>query len=540
MSIELTIKETIHNALKKLNVSFDINNINIDHSKDPSHGDYASNIALKINKLVGPTPMDTAQKIVNELDQSVFQKVEIARPGFINFFMKNDLVTSVINEIVKSGENYGRGKTKNKKINIEFVSANPTGNLHVGHARCAAYGDSLSRIMSFAGYDITREYYVNDAGNQIKNLGESIYQRYLELYGHQPNFPEDGYLGEDVINVAKMFRNKYGDSLLERNEKNINLFTNEGKIYELENIKKDLDYFRVKFDVFTFETDIRKSNEINQALDSLKNYIKEEDGAKILKTSEFLDDKDRPIIKGNGEYTYFLPDIAYHYNKLSRKFNLLIDVLGADHHGYINRMKSALMMKGYSPDQLIVPLIQVVRIMDNGVEVKMSKRTGNAITLRELCEEVGVDAVRYFFVSRSNTSHLDFDYAVAKAKSNDNPVYYAQYAHARLCSVLELANNMKIDYSGTMLKEKAELDILKLLQDFPSVVESISQTYEVHKMTLYINSLATLIHSFYNVCRIVDKDNLSLTANRLGLVKACKVTLSNALNLIGVSSPKKM
>lgn len=540
MSIEEQIKQSIYNALKELNVSFDIANITIDHSKDPSHGDYASNIAMKANKLIGPNPRETANKIIDKLDKSLFNKIEIAGPGFINFFMKKDLVASIISDIIKLDKDYGKGTNKNKKVNIEFVSANPTGNLHVGHARCAAYGDSLSRIMSFAGYDVTREYYVNDAGNQIKNLGESIYQRYMELYGIEPHFPEDGYLGEDVKLVAKYFKDKYGDKFKDKTPENMHQLTREGLELELDNIKKDLADFRIKFDVFSYETEIRANGGVEKVLEELKPHIIEEGTAKILKTTDYLDDKDRPIVKSNGDYTYFLPDIAYHYNKLSRKFDLLIDVLGADHHGYINRMKSALMMKGYSKDVLEVPLIQVVRLMDGDKEVKMSKRTGNAITLKELCDEVGVDSVRYFFVARSNTSHLDFDFNLAKSKSNDNPVYYAQYAHARLNNVLELAKGLEIDESGKNLKEKAELDVLKTLQDFPGVVETIAKSHEVHKLAIYIQSLATLIHSFYNVCRIVDKDNLSLTASRLGLVKASKIVLRNALSLIGVEAPNKM
>ncbi len=540
MAIELTIKEEINKALKKLEIVFETNNIIIDHSKDPSHGDYASNIAFKVNKQIGPTPIDTANKIIDAIDKTMFKKIEVAKPGFINFFLNSDQVTSIIEDIVKLNEKFGQGEKKKEKINIEFVSANPTGHLHVGHARCAAYGDSLARIMEFAGYNITREYYVNDAGNQIANLGESIYQRYIELFGQKAVIPLDGYMGEDVIEIAKLFKDKYQDTLLEHNKDNLEKITNEGKALELEGIKKDLDLFRVKFDVFSFETNIRKSGEIEKALEELKPHIYEDGGAKILKTTDYLDDKDRPIVKSNGDYTYFLPDIAYHYNKLSRKFDYLIDVLGADHHGYINRMKSALMMKGYKKETLEVPLIQVVRLMDKGVEVKMSKRTGNAITLRELCEEVGVDAVRYFFVARSNTSHLDFDYALAKSKTSDNPVYYAMYAHARLHNVLELAKDIKIDYSGKLLKEKIELDILKILQEFPNVVQSIAKSHEVHKLTIFIHSLATLIHSFYNECRIVNRDNLELTANRLGLVEASKVVLYNALKLIGVNAPDKM
>ncbi|MCQ2793894.1 MAG: arginine--tRNA ligase [Bacilli bacterium] len=540
MAIEQTIKIKISEALKHLDIQIDINQINIDHSKDPAHGDYASNIAFKVNKNLGPTPMDTAKKIIEHIDQSLFSKIEIARPGFINFFLKSASLSNVIDEIIKQDKKYGKGTDKKTKINIEFVSANPTGNLHVGHARCAAYGDALARIMSFAGYNVTREYYVNDAGNQIKNLGESIYQRYIELFGQKAVIPQDGYMGEDVKLLAQAFKKKYGDKLLDHSEKNLALITQEGMMQELENIKKDLKHFRIVFDVFSFESTIRASGAIEQALKELGKYIYQDGEAKILKTTTFLDDKDRPIVKSNGDYTYFLPDIAYHYNKMSRGFDQLIDVLGADHHGYINRMKSALMMKGYAANTLDVPLIQVVRLMDNGQEVKMSKRTGNAITLKELCDEVGVDAVRYFFVARSNTSHLDFDYALAKSKSNDNPVYYAQYAHARLSNVLAMAKNYQIDQTGALLKEPSEINLLKALQEFPVVVETTAKSKEVHKMALYVHNLATLIHSFYNSCRVIDEKELPLTSARLGLVLASKIVLRNALDLIGVSAPEKM
>ena len=539
MDIKESLKLNIQAALKELGVDLNVSEIIIEDSKDPSHGDYATNIALKSARLFGKSPRDVAGLIIEKLNKEQIDHIEIAGPGFINFFMKQDSLTNVIGKIISENEGYGRGEKKNLKVNIEFVSANPTGDLHVGHARGAAIGDSIARIMEFDGYDVTREYYINDAGNQINNLGKSIEARYKELLGIPCEFPEDGYHGEDVKVVAKRIYNEVGDKALSY-ENPMEFYKERGMEIELEKIREDLANYGIKFDVYSSEKKIRSNNAVEKEIAYLDKHIYKEEGALVLKTTDFLDDKDRVIVKGNGDYTYFLPDIVYHVNKLSRGFDLLIDVLGADHHGYINRMKSALMMHGYSKDVLEIELIQMVRMMKDGEEFKLSKRTGNGYTLRELCEDAGVDAARYFFVMRAASGHLDFDLDLAVKQSSDNPVYYAQYAHARLASVLTSASDIALDKSGSELKEKSELDLIKTLAKFPDVVKVASKERAPYKITNYIHEVAEQVHSFYTECRVIDRDNLKVTSSRLGLCLASKIVLSNALKLVGVSAPDHM
>lgn len=539
MEIRDLLKQNLQVALKELGVNLDINEIVIENSKDPTHGDYATNVALKMARNFSKAPREVANLIVEKLNKDEIDHIEIAGPGFINFYMKNNSITGVINKIIKLGKDFGRSSKKNKKINIEFVSANPTGLLHVGHARGAAIGDSISRILDFDGYDVTREYYINDAGNQIDHLGESLIERYKEIIGLPFELPEDGYHGEDVKVVAKKIYDSYGDKLLEKDNP-LEFFKLKGQEFELEEIRKDLKTYGIVFDVYSSEKAIRANGAVEKEIEFLKNHIYEQDGAKILRTTDYLDDKDRVIVKSNGEYTYFMPDIVYHVNKLSRGFDELIDVLGADHHGYINRMKSALMMHGYDKDVLNIELIQMVRMMKNGEEFKLSKRTGNGYTLRELCEDAGVDAARYFFVMRAASGHLDFDLDLAVKQSSDNPVYYAQYAHARLSSILAAASDIKIDESGVLLKEYSELELSKKLASFEDVVKTASKERAPYKITNYIHELAEKVHAFYTECRVIDRDNLEVTSARLGLCLASKIVLRNALYLVGVSAPEKM
>ena len=540
MNNDELLKNKISDALMKINVSFPHSSIVIEHSKSSEHGDYACNIAMQLSKTLHKNPREIASLIISNLDNDGIEKIEIAGPGFINFFMATESLTKVIKSIVSLGDKYGRSNKNNKRVNVEFVSANPTGNLHLGHARCAAIGDSICRLYEWAGYDVTREYYINDAGAQVAHLGESVRARYLTLLGKETKVPEDGYQGQDVVDVAKTMIKEVGDKYLVDSEEGNKFFIQEGIRLELQNIKKDLDLFRVKFDVYSSETKIREGSNIEDTIKKYKDYTYISDGALFLKTTAFLDDKDRAIRKSDGQYTYFMPDIVYHLNKLSRKYDLLVDILGADHHGYINRMKSALMMQGYSKDVLEVELVQVVRLMKDGEEVKMSKRTGNAVTLRELCEDVGVDASRYFFVSRAASSHLDFDLNLALEQNSSNPVYYAQYAHARLSKVLLAMKDMPLDLDGKLLKEKQENELLVHLASFPSVVISCANERAPQKMVIYISKLAQLIHSFYTECHIINKDDDALTSSRLALAKACQITLKNALNIIGVSAPETM
>ncbi len=541
MNIEELLKNKIANTLSQLGLDICYKDVVIENSKTPIHGDYASNVALKYASKLSFKPFELANKIIELIDKDGIEKIEVAGPGFLNFFLKKDTLNSLIAKIIDEGENFGRGEKKNLKVNVEFVSANPTGDLHLGHARIAAVGDSICRILDFAGYDVTREYYLNDAGNQIHTLGLSLNVRYHQLHGENVDLPSDSYHAQDIIDIAKEFDELYGDKYLADCASNFDFITQFGVEKELAKIKRDLDEYRVTFDVLTKESDIRKNHHVEDVLNNLyKDYSYKQDGAIFLRTSDFLDDKDRCVVKSDGSFTYMMPDIAYHLNKLSRGFDYLIDVLGADHHGYINRMKSALMMQGYKEDTLEVELIQIVRLIKDGNEVKMSKRTGAGVSLKELCDEVGVDAVRYFFVSRAGSAHLDFDLNLALERNSSNPVFYAQYAHARLSKVLELASDIPLDKEGKNLVDQHEIDLLKCLLEFNKVVQNAASKRAPNLVVNYIQELAALIHSFYTECRLIDKDNLELTSSRLALAKASKIVISNALKLIGVSSPNKM
>ena len=541
MTNEEKLRAIVFDATKALGLTIDPSSIVIEHSRDTSHGDYSTNVAMRFARLSGMKPIDLANKLVDSISDPFLEKVEIAGPGFINFFLKQDALQGVVEKILNEGKAYGRLPRKGIKINVEYVSANPTGDLHLGHTRIAAVGDSIASLLDTAGYDVTREYYVNDCGNQIEHLGHSLHARYCELFSNGTvALDEDDYHGADLIEIAKEIKDLYGDKYLEENQESHDFFIRFGIDAELKKIQDDLSAFRVHFDKISYESDIRKNRSIEKTLEFLKPYLYVQDGATYLKTSEFLDDKDRPVIKADGAYTYFMPDICYHYDKMARGYDKLIDVLGADHHGYIGRMKSALVMKGYKEDALDAEFVQVVRVYRDGQEVRMSKRTGKAIAHRELVEDVGVDAVRYFFTERSASSHLDFNYNLAMERSSSNPVYYAQYAHARCCSVLSLGSDIPLDPKAPALKEEAEMSLLRILADYPGMIESAAAERAPHKVAAYIQKMATAIHSFYTNCRIIDRDDIATTSSRLALAKASKIAICNALAILGVSSPEKM
>ncbi|MFA7110143.1 MAG: arginine--tRNA ligase [Bacilli bacterium] len=540
MNIETFLKNKILHAIKKIGLDIQEGEVVLEHPKDETRGDYATNAALQHAKRIGLKPRDLAAKIVEEIDRSGLIKIEIAGPGFLNFFIASNTLQAIVEDIISQDRNYGRGMPKKQKINVEFVSANPTGDLHLGHARCAAIGDSICRLYEFAGYEITREFYVNDAGAQVNKMGASLRARYLNEFGIDASVPEDGYHGLDLVDIAKLVKEIHGDKLVADTEANMKTFIQEGIRLELEKIKKDLADFRVTFDLYSFETDVRKDGKVEKTLQDYREFTYLDNGATFLRTSAFLDDKDRPVVKSDGSYTYLMPDITYHLEKLSRGYDLLVDVLGADHHGYTNRMRSALMMKGYPAEIIDFELVQVVRLMKGDVEVKMSKRGGTTITLRELSEEVGVDATRYFFVARAATSHLDFDYDLALERSSSNPVYYAQYAHARLCKLLETGADIGLDISAKNLRESSEINLLKHLQEFPITIESCAKTREPYKVATYIQKLAGLTHAFYTECRVIDRDNPELSQSRLALCKASQIVMRNALNVLGVTAPEQM
>ncbi len=542
MDNDIRLKQAMLPLLKEYGIDANENDIVIERSRDTAHGDYATNCAMKFAKRAGKNPREFAQELASKLSLEFVEKVEIAGPGFINFFLKHGALTDVLSRVFEQGASYGRSARNGEKIDIEYVSANPTGDLHLGHTRCAAVGDVISSLLDWAGYDVTREYYVNDCGNQVEHLGHSIRARYHEAFGEPLDLADDDYHGTDLIAIANAIKEKYGDKYLKDDQESHDFFIRFGIDSELSKIWKDMDAFRVHFDKVTYESDIRKGGNIEKTIKELsdKGYVYSENGATYLATTKFVDDKDRPIVKSDGLYTYFMPDICYHYNKMERGYSHLIDVLGADHHGYIGRMKSALMMKGYPEDCLEAQFVQVVRVYKDGQEVKMSKRTGKAIAHRDLVEDVGVDAVRYFFVERSASSHLDFNYNLAMEQSSSNPVYYSQYAHARCASLLKLGEEFPIDKEGKMLKEPQEFAILKHLADFPSIIESAAKEREPAKMAAYVHKLAGLVHEFYAACRIIDRENKDLTSSRLGLIKACEIVLENGLGILGVSAPEKM
>ena len=540
MSNEETLKSILIEAMKAYGLSLTPNDVVLERSKDPAHGDYATNLALRYGKSLGFVPRNFALELTEKISDPTIDKIEVAGPGFINFFLHADAMAGVLSEVFRLGDDYGRQAKKGVKVNLEFFSANPTGDIHLGHTRIGAFGDSLAEILIWDGYDVTREYYVNDCGNQVEHLGNSLRARYHELYGEPLVLGDDDYHGVDLIDIAKQVREEFGDKYLVDNQESHDFFIRYGIDAELKKIKNELDNFRIHFDRFSYESDIRRDHDLGKVIEGLKEYTYQKDGATYLKTSAFLDDKDRPIVKSNGQYTYFMPDIAYHYDKMERGYDLLIDVLGADHHGYINRMKSALAMKGYDPNRLEVDLIQMVKTYRDGVEVKMSKRTGKAISHHELVEEVGVDAVRYLFVERSPSTHLDFDYDLALEQSSSNPVYYAQYAHARCCSLLTLGQDIGIDGDGALLSNDYETAILKHIADFGNTIEGAARERAPYRLCAYIHKLAELVHEFYAHNRVIDRDNLPLTRSRLSLVKAAKITLHNALGILGVSSPEKM
>lgn len=523
--------------------------IMLETPKSKDNGDYATNIAMQLTKLAKKPPRAIAEAILEQLDTSgtSIESVDIAGPGFMNIKLATDYLGDVVKTVLEQGENYGRSTAgANEKIQVEFVSANPTGDLHLGHARGASLGDSLCNVLDFAGYDVAREYYINDAGNQINNLAYSIEARYFQALGLGKEMPEDGYHGKDIIGIGEELAKEFGDKFVNVSEQErFDYFRKHGLDFELAKLKKDLADFRVSFDVWFSETSLYENGKIDVALDKLRanGHVFEEDGATWFRSTTFGDDKDRVLIKNDGTYTYLLPDIAYHEDKLFRGFDKLINIWGADHHGYIPRMKAAIEALGYGRDTLEVNVAQMVQLYKDGEKFKMSKRTGKAVTLRELVEDVGLDAVRYFFAMRSGDSQMDFDLDLAISQSNENPVYYAQYAHARISSILRQANETGLSASVenvSLLQAAKELELLKKIGDFPKVVSDAARLRIPHRVATYIQELAAAFHSFYNAEKVLDPENRDLSEARLALITATRTTIANALKLIGVSAPEKM
>ncbi|MDT3947874.1 arginine--tRNA ligase [Staphylococcus haemolyticus] len=547
--VKSTLIEEIKASIKKANLAEDIPEIKVEIPKDTKNGDYSTNIAMVLTKIAKRNPREIAQAIVDNLNTSKanVKQVDIAGPGFINFYLDNQYLTAVIPEAINKGDKFGYAEeSKNTNILLEYVSANPTGDLHIGHARNAAVGDSLANILIAAGYNVTREYYINDAGNQITNLARSIETRFFEALGDTSHeMPADGYNGKDIIEIGKDLADKHPEMKDYSDEERLKTFRKLGVDYEMDKLKKDLADFNVHFDNWFSETSLYENGAIDNTLAKMNElgYTYEADGATWLRTSDFKDDKDRVLIKKDGNYTYFTPDTAYHYNKINRGNDILIDLMGADHHGYINRLKASLETFGVDSDRLEIQIMQMVRLMQDGVEVKMSKRTGNAITLREIMDEVGIDAARYFLTMRSPDSHFDFDLELAKEKSQDNPIYYAQYAHARICSILEQAKEQGVEVTAeadfsTITNEKA-IDLLKKVAEFEPTIESAAESRSPHRLTNYIQDLASAFHKFYNAEKVLT-DDAEKTKAHVALVDAVRITLHNALALVGVSAPESM
>lgn len=542
MNIKIKVKEIIYEAIKNLNIDCDYNDVVIEVPKSRQNGDFSCVIAMKLAKALKQNPKQIAEKIKEKiLNNNEIEKVEIAGPGFINIFLNNKYVFSGISKVIEEKDNYGKVNLGNgKKVNVEFVSANPTGILHLGTARGAAYGMNLSNILSFAGFNVTKEYYINDAGNQINNLGMSIKERYKGLCGLEENMPEDGYYGTEIVEIARGIKEKYEDSKLNAD---LSFFKEVGVDFLLGIIKKDLSDFGVTFDVWTSEKSIRAKGRIEESLEILndKGLVYKKDDATFLRTTVYGDDKDRVLIKTDGSYTYLVPDIAYHLDKFDRGFDELVDVFGADHHSYVSRLKASIEALGYDKNKLEVKLLQMVKLLRGGNVVKMSKRTGGNITIRELVDEIGKDAARYFFAMRSLDGQMDFDIDLALKKTNDNPLYYVEYAHARICSILKDAKqrNISFDNEINVVNDEDSKALILKVYEFSDVISSAALKKEPHLITNYVYELAGMFHNYYGKHRILT-DDVCESKERLSIIKTVQITIKNALRLIGVKAIDKM
>ena len=524
----------------------------VETPQNPDFGDYSTNVAMKLSRALRRNPMEIAAPIAEKLTEILpeAESVTVARPGFINFKLKQDALSGLIDKVIEAGERYGQNESgKGRRVLVEWVSANPTGRLHCGHARNAAWGDCICRLMEASGYEVLREYYINDAGNQIVMLGRSISARYFEHFGRGADcpMPEEGYHAEDIRAIAEEIAAEDGDKWLSMpEEERMEHFMRVGKELELKKIEEDLLFYGVKFDSWMHETFFYENDRarIGACLQRMKDMglLYEQDGALWFRSSDYGDDKDRVLRKSDGTLSYLTPDIANHVYKVERGYPLLVDLWGADHHSYVTRMQAALTALGYPEGTLAVDLIQMVRMVEDGREVKMSKRTGNALSLRELCEDIGVDAARWFFVSKDVATHMDLDLKLARSRDNDNPVYYAQYAHARMNSILTNPKIARFEKTGRYdrLTDERELQLLRKIGEFPAEVAADAALRKPNKMTDYIISLVKTFHAYYNAVRVNNPDDPELTNQRLGLVTATMITLKNALALIGVSAPESM
>lgn len=525
--------------------------VQLEIPKHPEYGDYATNAAMSLTRILKRSPREIAKAVVESLDDpaGILHKVEIAGPGFINFFIRPSAWHHVLEIIMADPDGYGRQDLgRGRKVQVEFVSANPTGPLHIGHGRGAATGDVLANILELCGYKVDREYYINDAGKQMDTLGRSLYYRYRQLLGEAVDFPENHYKGAYLLDLARRFRETFGDGYRDASEDQVlEIFTRYAGERILEGIREDLEVFGVTFDAWFSERNLHREDAIRKTIEELeaRGYIYEHEGAKWFRSTAFGDEKDRVVVRANGVSTYFAADLAYHKNKFDRNYELVVDVWGADHHGYVPRMLAGVQALGRNRDDLRIVLVQLVNLLRGGKPVAMSTRAGEFVTLREVIDEVGKDAARFIFLTRRSDSHLDFDLEVAKMQSNDNPVYYVQYAHARLCSVFEVARERGVPCEWLRppdldpLTGPQEVDLMKLLGEYPEVLANSARYLEPHRIPYYLNELVALFHSYYNHNRILGEDE-AVTQARLYLAAALRVVIRNGLSLLGVTAPEKM
>ena len=552
--MKTAIQTIIQDALEKARQAGELElspfpEIVVEKPKDEKMGDFSTNVAMTMAKSERKNPKVIAESVARYLENGDLSQVEVAGPGFINLKMSHEFFLQRLKNAVKQGNDFGQSDVgQGTKVMIEFVSANPTGPLHVGHGRGAAVGDALARILRKAGYDLSNEYYNNDVGNQMNFLGRSTWLRYRELLGEAIEFPDDHYRGEYIKDIANEIVEQKGDEFLKKPEEEcLPFFRKYAKDTILKGIEKDLAEFRVTFDNWFSEQSLYEDNSVEKAIEWLKGkgHIYEKDGAVWLKSSAFDDDKDRVIVKQSGEKTYFCSDIAYHQNKIGRGFEKLVNLMGADHHGYVPRMEAVLEAMGYDKKIFKILLVQFVSLLRAGEKVSMSTRSGEFETLTDVVNEVGVDAARYYFLMRSSDTHLDFDLELAKKETPDNPVFYIQYAHARICSIFRTAEEKGVAWNRSdevnlaPLVDEEEFAIIRAILAFPEVVEKSARAMEVHRISHYLLDMVSRFHGYYSRHRVVSDDK-ALTLARLFLLDAIRITIRNGFELMGISAPEKM
>lgn len=554
-TLKQIIEDSIFRYLKKNKLNLKkIPAVILTTPKNPEHGHLSTNIALQLSGLVSDDAHKIAQFIVQEVEQShsqTFEKIAIAGPGFINFYFKKEILYNILQEIITEKEQFGHSNIgKGEKVLVEYVSVNPTGPLHIGHGKCAAVGDSLSRILKAAGYQVSTEYYINDHGRQMDILGQSVLVRYRQLCQEEIEFPENGYQGEYIVDLAKEIKEKYQLQFQGKNDpETIRFFKEYAQFRILQDIKEDLTAFGVEFDNWFSEESLYIQNKVSKVIEKLRQegFIYQNQGALWFRSTAFGDEKDRVVTRNNGEATYFASDIAYHADKYKRGFKTLIDIWGSDHHGYINRLNAAIQALGYHKDSFQVLLVQFVTLVRAGKTIGMSTRAGQFVTLKDLLKEVGKDVARYFFLMYSYDSHTEFDLDIAKSQSMENPVFYIQYAYARICSIIEKGKSKNIVLNSenhnqinlNLLDKKEELEIIKKLAYFKKIIERSALQRKPYLIAGYLHELAGLFHKYYTDFRVIGQEK-KISEARLYLVSSVKIVLENALFLLGIEAPEKM